>query len=143
MLNKKNIIRLTNRELEIMRIFWGSNKPLTATEIFNLMDDKNISIFSVQNAIKSLFLKKVIEVSSYTKVYKANAREYRPLINSNDYAVMQFSHYFDPNKKTPLPHLVSTLLKLENTDNELNVIEELEQTLEARKKEIEKNNSGE
>lgn len=140
MADKKKVVKLTNRELEIMRILWESEKPLTATEIFNLMDDKDISIFSVQNAIKSLFLKKVIEVTSYTQVYKTNAREYSPVMSANDYAVMQFSHYFDPSKKTPLPHLVSSLLKLENSENEWNVIEELEQTLEARKREIEKDN---
>ena len=143
MINNKKWVKLTNRELDIMRILWGTDKPLTATEIFNLMDDKNVSIFSIQNAIKSLFLKKVIDVSSYTKVYKTNAREYRPTLSANDYAVMQFSHYFDPNKKTPLPYLVSTLLKFENTENELKVIDELQQTLDARKKEIEKDNTGE
>ena len=140
---KNNFIKLTNRELEVMQILWKSDRCLTATEISELTGDKNFSIFSVQNTIKSLLSKKVIEVASYTKVYKTNAREYRPLLSANDFAMMQFKHYFDPNKKAPLSHLVSTLLKVENTENELKIIEELEQTLEARRREIEKDNPGE
>ncbi|OCN01456.1 hypothetical protein A7X67_02510 [Clostridium sp. W14A] len=142
MKNEKKFIKLTNRELQIMQILWKSDKSLTATEISELTGDNNFSIFSVQNTIKSLLSKKVIEVSSYTKVYKTNAREYKPLLSANDFATMQFTHYFDPSKETAIPHLVATLLKLENTENESNVIDELEKMLNDRKKEIENEKSG-
>ncbi|WP_156991163.1 BlaI/MecI/CopY family transcriptional regulator, partial [Caproicibacter fermentans] len=108
-MKSRNYVKLTNRELEIMKVLWKSNNSLTATEISELTEDSNFSIFSVQNTIKSLLSKKVIEVSSYTKVYKTNAREYKPLLSANDFATMQFTHYFDPSKETAIPHLVATL----------------------------------
>jgi|GEM_PF-185579 len=141
-MKRNNFIKLTNRELEIMQVLWKSDKSLTAAEISELTEDKNFSIFSVQNTIKSLLSKKVIEVSSYTKVYKTNAREYKPLLSANDFATIQFAHYFDPSKETAIPHLVATLLKLEDAENESEVISELEKMLNDRKKEIENKRLG-
>ena len=141
-MKSRNYVKLTNRELEIMKVLWKSNNSLTATEISELTEDSNFSIFSVQNTIKSLLSKKVIEVPSYTKVYKTNAREYKPLLSANDFATMQFTHYFDPSKETAIPHLVATLLKLENTETESSVMNKLEKMLNDRKKELENEKSG-
>lgn len=137
MTNKK-YTKLTRRELEVMQVLWKANKALTATEIFDLLADGGLSIFSIQNTLKSLFSKKMIEVSSYTKVYKTNAREYKPSLNADDYAVMQFTHYFSSNGTPNLPNLVATLLKYEDEKSEESIIRELEKLIQTRKAELKK-----
>lgn len=131
------LIKFTNRELKIMHILWESDKALTASKIFEIISDKKFSIFSIQNALQSLLSKNAIEVASYAKVFKTTAREYKPAMSSNDYAFMQFSHYFSPKKnKSCIPSLVSTLLKFEGETIDKETIEELEKLIEVKKAEI-------
>lgn len=129
-------IKLTKKELEIMRIFWNVDEALTAVEVLKYTQNTATSIYTVQNTLKSLLLKKAIEVSSYIRVFKTSARKYRPLISANDYAIMQFVHNLSANEKFQLPHLVSTLLKVEHEKDEMEAINELEKMLEVRKTEL-------
>ncbi|WP_349948695.1 hypothetical protein ABFV83_09855 [Lacrimispora sp. BS-2] len=88
--------------------------------------------------LESLLSKGAIEVSSYSRVLKTTARNYSPLITANAYATIQFSHSFPQNEKPQFLRLVSTLLKLEKEENELETINKLEGMIAARKAELQR-----
>ncbi|ETT67570.1 MULTISPECIES: BlaI/MecI/CopY family transcriptional regulator [Paenibacillus] len=129
--------KLTNRELEIMHILWKEPHPLTATNIFEKIEEK-FSIYSIQNALQSLLTKNAIEVAAYTKVFKTTARKYRPIITTNDYAVMQFAQYYSTDDaQTGITELISTLFKFEDENIDIHTIDRLEKLIKAKKTELE------
>lgn len=107
---------LSEKEEKVMRILWDSDKPLSAKEIAGEINcewaDK-----SIQGIIRKLEEKKAIEVSDIVKVYKSNARLFRPTISSDEYAVMQFDKYYNHDKK--IPFILSSLVENKNDDTKL------------------------
>lgn len=129
--------KLTNRELEIMHVLWKDDSSLTATSISEKLEGK-FSIYSIQNALQQLLSKNAIEVVAYTKIFKTTARKYRPIITTNDYAVMQFAHYYSKDDvQSGISKLVSTLFKLEDNNIDKKTIDDLEQLIKVKKEELE------
>jgi len=115
--NKRNIsFYLSEKEEEVMKILWNSDKPLSAKEIASKINcdwaDK-----SIQGIIRKLEEKKAIEVADIVKVYKSNARLFKPTISSDEYAVMQFDKYYNNDKK--IPFILSALVENKNDDANL------------------------
>lgn len=115
--NKRNIsFYLSEKEEEVMKILWKSDKPLSAKEIAGKINcgwaDK-----SIQGIIRKLEEKKAIEVADIVKVYKSNARLFKPTISSDEYAIMQFDKYYDNDKK--IPFILSALVENKNDDANL------------------------
>ena len=52
MLHKKQFLKLTGREMDIMNILWNSQKPLIASEIAEYRSD--LTINTVQAVIRKL-----------------------------------------------------------------------------------------
>ena len=117
MADKRNIsFYLSEKEEEVMKILWKSDKPLSAKEIAAEINcewaDK-----SIQGIIRKLEEKKAIEVADIVKVYKSNARLFKPTISSDEYAVMQFDKYYNNDKK--IPFILSALVENKNDDANL------------------------
>ncbi len=117
MADKRNIsFYLSEKEEEVMKILWKSDKPLSAKEITAEINcewaDK-----SIQGIIRKLEEKKAIEVADIVKVYKSNARLFKPTISSDEYAVMQFDKYYNNDKK--IPFILSALVENKNDDANL------------------------
>ena len=117
MADKRNIsFYLSEKEEEVMKILWKSDKPLSAKEITAEINcewaDK-----SIQGIIRKLEEKKAIEVADIVKVYKSNARLFKPTISSDEYAVMQFDKYYNNDKK--IPFILSALVENKNYDANL------------------------
>jgi len=115
--DKKNIsFYLSKKEEKVMKILWESNKPLSAKEIASEINcdwaDK-----SIQGIIRKLESKNAIEVADIVKVYKSNARLFKPTISSDEYAVMQFERYYNSDKK--IPFILSALVENKNENDEL------------------------
>lgn len=140
-INKKPF-KLTNKELQVMRILWDSSEPLTATEIYE-KSSSDLSIYTVQNAIKVLLPKEAIKIDSYTTVYKSNARRYKAAISESDYAYMQVKSVFGQNSNTKPTQLMETLVSEFNV-NDISGIEEIEKMLAEKKAQlIKKHDKGE
>ncbi|MDR1687538.1 MAG: BlaI/MecI/CopY family transcriptional regulator [Clostridiales bacterium] len=126
-----NFFKLTNRELEVMRVFWNSDTPKTATDIeseliANGFTDKKNNIFTVQNMLKSLLNKGAIEVASYKRVQKTTAREYIAHISDEEYAIMYVNHHFPSKNKTLTSNIVASFLDYdENEEDTINALEKL------------------
>lgn len=117
MTDEKNIsFYLSEKEEKVMRILWSSDKPLSAKEIAGEINcewaDK-----SIQSIIRKLESKGAIEVADIVKVYKSNARLFKPTISSDEYAIMQFEKYYNHDKK--ISFILSTLVQNMNDDTKL------------------------
>ena len=75
--------QLTQRELDIMEVFWAQDHPLAASDIQKLTPQ--FSINSIQPILKRLQTKAFIEVSGISQNNKALMREYRPCISKTQY----------------------------------------------------------
>lgn len=124
-------LSLTKRELDVMKILWESKKPLVASEITKI--DESLNINTVQSVIRKLLSKDYIKVADIVYSGTVLSRSYAPTISKKELMIQQFVGQFKKNEdKIPIPSLVTTLLKHEK--NEREVIEQLENVLEERKK---------
>lgn len=137
MLHKKQFLKLTGREMDIMNILWNSQKPLIASEIAEYRSD--LTINTVQAVIRKLLKYQLIEVADIVYSGTVLSRSYKPSISSEEYAVHEVtSDYLAFQKYLSKPKLVSALLDTEeSTDKALTTIEELQKMLIEYKKSIE------
>lgn len=124
------MINLTQKQEDIMNILWESDTPLIASEIEKKREDLNIN--TVQSTLRTLLKKNYIEVADIVYSGTVLSRSYRPLLKREE--VMS---EFDLK--------VSNILKKSNLFaryideiNDLNTIINLEETLQKKKKELEK-----
>lgn len=75
-------MKLTKRELDVMKILWNAKKPLMVSEIVQL--DNDSTIYSVQRLISNLLKKGMIEVDSIVFNQKALARKFKPTANAEN-----------------------------------------------------------
>ncbi len=138
---------ITKREKDIMKVLWSEKESLTASEIAKRTDE--ISISTVQSALKNLVRKGLAEVADIVYSGTVLSRSYRATITSAQYEMQKLLHNFGQrvNKDFSTSGFVAALLQQEK-DNEkaLREIEELEKMLSERKMQLwleeEKRNKG-
>lgn len=131
---KTNKKKLTKRELDVISILWNSDTPLVASEICSR--DSELNINTVQTAINSLLKKEMIAVADIVYSGTVLSRCYKPLVSSEEYFSNMLQQIFPQKSGFSLPSFVVGLI--DNLDNRMETIEELEQLLEEKKKELKK-----
>ncbi len=129
-------MKLTNRELEVMRILWAAEKPLMVSEI--VQKDKNGTIYSVQRIIQNLIKKDMVAVEGIAYNKKALGRTFKPLVSSE---VVELSNIQEMlgnmvSKDITASHLIAALLPSDNDEKTLNELNNLEEIIRERKKQI-------
>ena len=129
-------MKLTNRELEVMRILWAAEKPLMVSEI--VQKDKNGTIYSVQRIIQNLIKKDMVAVEGIAYNKKALGRTFKPLVSSE---VIELSNIQEMlgnmvSKDITASHLIAALLPSNNDEKTLNELNNLEEIIRERKKQI-------
>lgn len=126
--------RISERELDIMHVFWQKGTPLMASEIVSA--NPNLSISTVQISLKKLMEKKYIKVADIVYSGKVLSRRYEAVKTPNDYVMDEINEIMPGfNKKIFRKTAFSALLNGEN--NEMELLEKLGQLVEDRKKELE------
>ena len=122
--------KLTQSQLNIMKILWNEKKPMIASDFIQL--DSSMNLNSVQSALRSLLKKKYIEVSDIVYSGKVLTRSYIPVVSSEDYA--------SENINGVVKDLLSSniLFQYVESENNIEVIERLQKKLEERKKALER-----
>lgn len=122
--------KLTQSQLNIMKILWNEKKPMIASDFIQL--DSSLNLNSVQSALRSLLKKKYIEVSDIVYSGKVLTRSYVPVVSSEDYA--------SENINGVVKDLLSSniLFQYVESENNIEVIERLQKKLEERKKALER-----
>lgn len=120
--------KLTGRQFDVMEILWSSNKPLIASEIVSRDDSLNIN--TVQSVLKKLLEKKYVDVAEIVYSGTVLTRSYKPLVALNDYLQTSYSGFSNSFSS------VAIMARLIETEKDERVIDELEELLERRKREL-------
>lgn len=122
---------LTKSEHEIMSLLWHVDKPLTASEFIEQSTDKTWKDSYIHIILKSLLEKKAIVEAGRVRTGKTFGRLFSPKVSCEEYYA---KNVFNGGRER-LPMLFSALVRSEALSPEL--IEQLEEMLEKRKKELE------
>lgn len=82
---------LTKSEHEIMSLLWHVDKPLTASEIIELSNDRTWKDSYIHLLINSLLEKGMIRAEGFAKTTKNYARTFIAAVSQEEYAVRQIS----------------------------------------------------
>ena len=127
---KKNDEKLTNREIEVLNVFYGAGKPLISSDIARLDDSLNIN--TVQSVVRTLLRKGYIEVSSIVYSGSVLCRCYQPTDTAKQQTVQSFSAQFRRlSNKVPPSALFAALLQNEQDGSPL--LASLELMIQAKK----------
>jgi predicted transcriptional regulator len=80
-------MKLTDKELEVMRLLWASKEPLTTSGIIKMSEDRTWKEHSIFVMMNRLISKGAIELTSFIPTMTKTARAYRPLLSAEDYFV--------------------------------------------------------
>lgn len=129
-------MKLTKRELAVMKILWEANEPLMISEI--VQRDKNSTIYSVQRVMQNLLKKNMVTVDKIVYNKKALTRKFKPVVDSESVELNILQEMFQNmvNKNIVASHLIAALLPSENDEKTLEELEELEKIIAERKRQI-------
>lgn len=111
-------IKLSNKEADVMLIFWKSDDALASSDIPKI--DSTLNINTVRATIKNLLQKSYIEVADIAQRGTVLTRVYRPTISFEDYLSGQIEHVNFNSMK-----LMSALIKHETSDKNLDELEKM------------------
>ena len=80
--------KLSNKELDVMRILWATKTDLSITEF--IQQDPSLSTSTVQVALRSLLKKYYIRVANIVQHSKVLARTYLPCLTETEYMMDRF-----------------------------------------------------
>lgn len=129
-------MKLTNRELTVMRILWEADHPLLVSEI--VQRDKNSTVYSVQRIIQNLLKKDMVAIDGIAYNKKALGRTFRPLVSAESVELTAIQELFNGlvSKNIAASHLIAALLPTDNSEKTLEELNQLEKMIQQRKEQI-------
>lgn len=125
-------VKLTRSELEVMETLWQAGRPLARFEILERSEGASWSPSTIHILLNGLLKKEAIREAGFVKRSKTYGRLYAAEITRADY---YSETLFKGQGAEAIPMCFSTLLKSDGLTMEM--VDELEQMLEDRKKELE------
>ncbi len=107
---------INEKEEQVMRILWETDEALSAAEIAKRINTE-WALKSIQNIIRKLEAKELIKIAEITKIGKTYGRLFRPMVSSDEYALIQFKRFY--NKKSGIPFILSALIGDNSENSEL------------------------
>lgn len=123
---KHDTVTLTNNELEIMEIFWSSNKPMTSNDLAKLVPEWNNNGY-LHSLLKKLELKGFIKKIDTVSVTTRTAKLYAAVGNKEDYAAQMLASLNIQSHS--VSKIAYALAKEVSGDNKDEIILELEDIL--------------
>lgn len=121
--------RFTKKEVEIMKTLWNHDKPLIASDIVNLNSSLNIN--TVQAGLRTLISKDAIKVADIVHSGTVLTRCYTPIISKEEYFDALYKDIIGDEK-----NIFSLIKSLIDTKTTLDELEELEQIITRKKREL-------
>lgn len=123
---KKN--KLSNRQFDVMNIFWRSQKPLIASEVFKA--DSELNMNTVRSVIKALLNKGFIEVCDIVHSRNVLAQQYKAVVSKESYLLSLC-------KELEVKDSDNILVALVAAEKDRNVLDKLEEIIKETKKQLE------
>ena len=138
----KNIPRLTDLEVRIMRVLWESESNLTIQEIAGRLHEDKLSVQSITQAMKRLVSKRVVVVSEHVLVSNVYARTFKPCYSQDEYMASEIDRLKGSIFAKKRVNTFSVMAALINNSDEqeisLDQIDELQKIIEQKKACLEK-----
>lgn len=121
MLYNKNVT-ISDAEMEVMRIFWDAEKPLTSNEIIDRLNETKWNQSTILTLIKRLHEKGALTLSD---PYRQRNKTYAAGISEGDYKKVQTFQFIDKVFAGSAKGMLATLFDSDGmTENELQQIKE-------------------
>ncbi len=124
--------KLTKRQLDVMKILWASEGPMTVSSIKK--SNPSLNINTVRSAVQTLLKNEYIEIADIVYSGTVLSRSYKPIISAEEYISDNFS---DIHGLFSSPAFLAHFIEQENNPD---VIRQLEKKIQKRKQELEKEN---
>lgn len=120
-------MKLTEREITIMRILWEANEPLLVTEI---VQKGGGTVYSVQRIIKNLIAKDMVTVDGFSVTKNIIARKFSAMVSSESIELPEIQELFSKivSKNIKASTLIASLLFTGNSEctmEELNALQKM------------------
>lgn len=126
-------VKLSGRELDVMNVLWGAKRPMVASEICKA--NHLLSINTVQAVLKGLLKRNLIRIADIVYSGTVLTRSYETVLSASEYSVEQFRNNLAViNSDVSTIGLITALLEQE--DDKEKVINELEELLKERRKQL-------
>jgi len=79
-------MKLTDKELEVMYVLWGSKTPMTVSGILAASENRTWKQNSIFVMMKTLIAKGAVELTHYQPTATNTARAYAPIVTIEEYA---------------------------------------------------------
>ncbi|CAD5902056.1 conserved hypothetical protein [Carnobacterium maltaromaticum] len=122
-----NKIKVSPKEVEILNILWGSEKPLTAKQIYE--SNQKLVLSTIQATLKKLTAKELVKVDDIIYSGTVLTRSYAPNINKEEFILKQYDNL-------KIPNLLALFLGNQSKNEMLAEIEEIEKLLEEKRKDL-------
>jgi predicted transcriptional regulator len=129
---------VTKREMDILKILWNSEKPLTASEIAR-SDNRDISISTSQTGLRSLVKKGLVGVDGIVYSGTVLTRSYKALQTYDQYEVSKLvtSYQNIRDKEISAFSFVSALVESEKSrEDAIRELDRLERFLQEKKQQL-------
>ncbi|MGN0983457.1 MAG: BlaI/MecI/CopY family transcriptional regulator [Gemmiger sp.] len=107
-------MHLTKSEKEIMEIFWGTDHPLTQSELVDACVNRSWKDRSVFSMVNSLMKKGLLREVGFVRAGKTYARTFEAALSRTDYLAQLLVEQLPQSQ---LPALVEALLHREDVDD--------------------------
>lgn len=138
----KNIPRLTDLEIRIMRALWESETNLTIQEIAGRLREEKLSVQSITQVMKRLVSKKVVSVSEHILISNVYARTFKPCYSQDEYLVSEIERLKSSIFMKKRADTISIMATLINNSDEKEIsieqVDELQKIIEQKKSYLEK-----
>ncbi len=128
--------QLTNRELDIMKILWNAEKPMTALEICHSIEDTTMN--TIQAVLRKLLRTNYIAVADIVYSGTVLCRSYKAAVTSDTFALAKITDDYQTYGKTiTKSSVVAALLDSEgDAQQKLADIKHMEKLLAEYKKNL-------
>lgn len=106
-------MKLTDKELEIMAVLWGSGSPMTATEIIEASNNRTWKENSIYILMNTLIKKGAVLQGKHKPTITKNARAYEPALTSEEYTVMCIKNVQSTGVRVDIHRLIEHLMEAE------------------------------
>lgn len=124
------MIKLNQRELDVLNILWNSNEPLIASAIVT-ESKAQLTQSTVTTVLRKLLEQDLVEVDSITHSGKVLSRAYRPTKRSKQYIVDHFTQSYQAFQNViSNAEMASAIMKISSPEHFEDEIAKLTKILE-------------
>jgi len=124
----RKLLKLSEREEDVMAVFWKTDKAMTAVQVAE--ESEHLKLNTVKPVVQKLLQKNFIEVAGIVHSGPSIARTYNYVVSAEEYAADQLQAMRSNSFSFSALNFVNHLIEQEECDD---ILRELEEILKHKK----------